>query len=220
MDTAIEIPQGYVQDAKGRLVPEELVKPQDQLINQTVDEIFKYADELSAQIGRFKGHTFSDIAECMDLLAENYGKKVGGEKGNVTLTSFDGCRKVIVQVHDFMDFGPELQIAKGLYDECISAWSAKADDRVKILIDHAFQVDKKGQINRQALFSLRRLDMSDSLWDRASAALSDSIRFLGSKEYIRFYKRSSPRDRWVAVPIDLASAVAPAVEAPKEYLDE
>ena len=204
------IPEGYLMDSKGRLVPEDIVKDQERLEDQTVRKILAYAEDLNAQIARFRGHTFDDVSSFMDILAEKYGARRGGAKGNVTLTSYDGCMKVVVQVQDFLTFGPELQIAKQLFDACISRWASDVNANIRALVDHAFQVDKEGRINRQALFSLRRLDIDDGDWKAAIEALNDSIRVQGSREYVRFYKRPDPRAKWAAVTIDLASAVAPA----------
>ncbi|ANK79413.1 MAG: sulfate transporter [Rhizobiales bacterium NRL2] len=206
----VEIPAGFIMDAKGRLVPEDMVKDHERLEDQTVRKILGYAEELNAQIARFRGHTFDDVATFMDLLSEKYGVTRGGKKGNVTLTTFDGCMKVSVQVQDSLTFGPELQVAKELFDACISAWSEGADAKIRTLVDHAFQVDKEGRINREALFGLRRLEIDDDGWRQAIAALNDSIRIQGSREYVRFYKRDHPREPWTPVTIDLASARAPA----------
>ncbi|MFN8682807.1 DUF3164 family protein [Paracoccus sp. P2] len=196
----------YMKDAGGRLVPTELVKPEHRLEDQTVRKIIAYAEELSAQIARFRGHTVDDIATTLDLMAEKYGTKRGGQKGNVTLTSYDGLLKVTVQVQEQLTFGPELQIAKGLVDDCIGRWSAGANDNIRALVEHAFQVDKEGRINRAALFQLRRLDIDDADWKAAMEALGDAIRVIGSKEYVRFYRRADTRARWEPITIDLAAA--------------
>jgi hypothetical protein len=199
------IPDGYMQDAKGRLVPERLVKQTDRLEDQLVKKCLGYADELSAEIARFKGHTFDDVAAFMDLLAEAYGQAKGGKKGNVTFTSFDGRARVQVAVQDHIDFGPELQVAKQLIDACIEEWSADSRDEIRALVNHAFEVDKPGQVNREALFALRKIDIDDERWRQAQAAITDSIRVTGSKTYVRFYRRPTPEDRWRAVTIDLAA---------------
>ena len=199
------IPEGYMRDAKERLVPVNLVKDHERLEDDTVRKILAFAEDLNSQISRFRGHTFDDVAAFMDLLGEQYGVKKGGAKGNVTLTTYDGCMKVVVQVQDSLTFGPELQVAKTLFDACISAWSEGANDKIHALVNHAFQVDKEGRINREALFSLRRLDIDDAGWKAAVDALNDSIRIVGSREYVRFYKRPTPRDGWQPVTIDLAA---------------
>lgn len=202
----IEIPKGYVADAKGRLVPEIMVKGQHKLEDQTVRHIIKYARDLNEQINRFYGNTLNDLTAFMDTLAEEYDAKKGGAKGNATFVTYDGLLKIAIQVQDTLTFGPELQIAKELFDECISKWSEGANDKIRVLVDHAFQVDKTGQINRESLFSLRRIEIDDDHWRSAVKALNDSIRVQGSKQYMRFYERRDPTHSWKAITIDLASA--------------
>lgn len=196
----------FMADAGGRLVPLDLVKPEHKLEDETVRKIVGHALDLNAQIGRFRGHTFDDVNSFIELLSAEYGGRRGGKKGNVTLTSYDGTLKVTVQVQDQMAFGPELQVAKELVDECITAWSAGASDEIRALVEHAFQVDKEGRINRAALFQLRRLAIKDEQWLAAMAALGEAIRVIGSREYVRFYRRPDARGAWQAVTIDVAQA--------------
>lgn len=198
----------YMRDTSGRLVPLEAVKPEDLLMDDTVRKVIAYAEDLSARIARFRGHTFDDIAATVDLMTEKYGRRPGGPKGNVTLTSFDGTLQIKVQVQDQITFGPELQKAKDLADACIARWAEGANPQVRALIQHAFQVDKEGRINRSALFQLRRMHVEggDADWTAAMEALSSAIRVIGSKEYVRFYRRDTPRGRWEPISIDLASA--------------
>jgi hypothetical protein len=196
----------YMPDAKGNLVPVEMVKPQDKLEDETVRKIMGYAEELSAQIARFKGHTFTDLGEFDALLEQDYGSTRGGRKGNRTYQTFDGCMKVTVQVADFIDFGPQLQVAKGLIDECLNEWSADARPEIRGIITRAFNTDKEGQINQSEIFMLLRLDIEDARWQRAMEAIRDAMRVTGSKTYVRFHKRDKPDGKWEPVTIDLAKA--------------
>ncbi|HYG91180.1 MAG TPA: DUF3164 family protein [Azospirillum sp.] len=216
--TTTEIPTGafelqgklYMRDAKGHLVPLELVKPVDQLEDQMVRKIIGFAEELSAQIARFKGHTADDIGAFQALIAEQYGvEPKGGTKGNVTFTAYDGTLKVQVQIADDLTFGPQLQVAKQLIDECIAEWAAEANAPIRALVNHAFQVDKEGRVNRNAILQLRRVAIEDERWKKAMEAITDSIRVQGSKSYIRFYRRPSANAEWTAITIDLAAAKAP-----------
>ena len=196
----------HYRDAKGRLVPASMVSAADRLIDQTVRKIIGHAGDLSGKVGRFKGHTFDDIYTLLDLLSEQYGVSKGGRKGNLTLMTFDGCLKVQLQVSDLMTFGPELQIAKTLIDECISGWSEGSNDETKALVHHAFQTDKEGKINRAALFQLRRVPIQNERWKVAMQAVSDAIRIIGSKEYLRFYRREHSSAAWQSITVDLAAA--------------
>lgn len=196
----------YMQDAKGQLVPLNMVKPADLLIDETVRKMMVFAVDLNAQIARFRGHCFDDVGSLQALLAQEYRAAIGGAKGNITLTTIDGTMKVTVQVADQLVFGPELQAAKKLVDECLADWGAGAGDELRAVVNNTFDVDKEGQINRSALFSLMRLAIDDPRWLRAMDALRDSIRVIGSKTYIRFHRRDASDSGWSAVTIDLSAA--------------
>lgn len=196
----------YMTDARGALVPLGTIKAQDKLIDETVRKIMGYAVALSEQIGRFKGHTFDDIGSMQALLEQEYGAKAGGAKGNVTLTTFDGLQKVTLKMADLIEFGPELQAAKKLVDECLNDWSADAGDELRMIVNRAFQVDKEGRINRAEIFMLLRAQIDDSRWKRAMDAVRDSIRVIGAKAYLTFHRRPSAEAAWESISIDLARA--------------
>lgn len=198
----------HMADAKGRLVPLETIKPADKLQDEMVRKIIGHACDLSAQVARFKVHTFDDIGAFEALLAQDYGSKVGGAKGNKTLMSFAGLMKVQVQVQvqDYIDFGPQLQIAKALIDDCLNEWAASAGAELRAVVTRAFNTEKAGQINRSEIFMLLRLDIADERWKRAMEAIRDAMRVVGSKTYVRCYQRRSVEDGWQPVSIDLAKA--------------
>ena len=196
----------YMRNAQGDLRPTELVKPQDKLQDQTVRGIIGYALALSDEVSRFKAHTFEDISAFEAILAGQYDATVGGKKGNKTLMSYDGLFKVQVQVADLIDFGPELQIAKTLVDECLTEWAADARPEIRDIVTRAFNTDKAGQINRSEIFMLLRLEIEDERWQRAMQAIKDAIRVVGSKSYVRCYQRAALDAAWKAIQIDLAKA--------------
>lgn len=196
----------YMPDARGGFTPVELVKAEHKLEDQAVRTIMSYARTLSDQIARFKGHTFDDLSALDALLSEKYGVKRGGQKGNRTYMTHDGLAKVQVAVADQIEFGPELQQAKLLLDECLLEWTDDGRAEIRAIVLRAFKVEKEGQINKAELFALLRLNIEDERWKRAMEAIHDAIRVTGSKQYFRFYERDTPSGRWSAVTIDLAQA--------------
>jgi len=198
----------FMGDAKGNLVPVANIRPEDLLQDQTVRKVMEFALDLNAQITRFRDHTMVDLGTFDALLAEHYDAKIGGAKGNRTYQTFDGLMKVQVQVSDLVAFGPELQIAKSLLDECLNEWAADSRQEIQAVITRAFNTDKEGQINKSELFMLLRLHIQDDRWKRAMDAIRNSIRITGSKEYVRFYQRTDIKAEWKAVTIDLAKAGA------------
>jgi hypothetical protein len=205
-DQGIEHIKGkdYMPDAKGKLVPVEMIKPSDKLEDETVRKIMAYAHDLSDQIARFKGHTFEDLGSFEALLEQEYDAKKGGKKGNKTFMTYDGLKKVSVQVSDFIDFGPQLHVAKELIDECLNEWASDSRPEIRAIVTRAFNTEKEGQINRSDIFMLMRLDIDDPRWKRAVEAIRDAMRIVGSKTYIRFYERETIEDAWKAITIDLA----------------
>ncbi|QIO68174.1 DUF3164 family protein [Rhizobium leguminosarum] len=196
--------RSYMHDAKGNLVPLENVKAEHKLEDEIVRKITAFAEELSAQIARFRGHTMTDLGDLDALLAQEYGAKIGGAKGNRTYQTFDGLMKVQVQISDFVDFGPQLQVAKKLLDECLMEWSADSRPEIRAVITKAFNTEKEGQVNRSEIFMLLRLDIDDPRWQDAMRAIREAMRITGSKEYVRFYKRGSIEEKWQNITIDLA----------------
>ncbi|SNS87255.1 Protein of unknown function [[Luteovulum] sphaeroides subsp. megalophilum] len=196
----------YMRDATGGLRPAELVKATDQLIDETVRKVMGYGLALSEQVARFKSHTFDDIGALTALLDQEYGVKVGGKKGNLTLTSFDGTMRVEIREQDCLDFGPELQQAKALIDECLTEWAAESRPEIRDIVTRAFNTDRPGQVNRSEIFMLLRLEIGDARWQAAMRAIRDAIRVVGSKTYVRLSMRSSFDGAWEPVTIDLAKA--------------
>ena len=185
--------RSYMADAKGALVPIEMIR-----------KIVGYAVDLSAQVGRFKQHTFDDLGAFEAILAQEYGATKGGAKGNKTFMSHDGLYKVQVAVADYIDFGPQLQIAKELVYECLNEWSADARPELRALVTNAFRTDKEGQINRSEIFMLLRLEIEDERWNRAMDAIRAAMRVVGSKIHCRCYSRKAPDAAWTHIPIDVA----------------
>jgi Protein of unknown function (DUF3164) len=194
----------FMTDAKGGYIPLGMVKPQHKLEDETVRKIMTFAVDLSGQIARFRGHSMTDLGSLDALLAQEYGAKIGGAKGNRTYQTIDGLMKVQVQVAELIDFGPELQVAKRLVDECLNEWSAESRPELQAIVTRAFNTDKEGKINRSEIFMLMRHEIEDERWRRAMDAIRDAMRVTGSKEYLRFYRRESATSAWEAVTIDLA----------------
>lgn len=196
----------YYQSDDGALIPESLVKPADKLEDDSVRKMIGYAQELSDQIARFKEHSYEDFFTTVAIINEQYGVKKGGKKNNITLQTIDGLMKVQVRNSEIKRFGPQLQAAKQLVDECISTWAEGARDEVQFLLDEAFGIKKEGKIDHGALLKLLRRDIKDERWQTAMKALSEAVRVIGSRTYLQFYRRDSTNDEWLPVTVNLAKA--------------
>jgi hypothetical protein len=196
----------YMSNAKGALVPVEMIKAADKLRDETVRKVMAYAKDISAQIGRFRKHTMFDLDSLDEMLEQEYGAKPGGVKGNRTYQTIDGLMMVKVSINDFEIAGPQLQVAKTLIDECLNEWTDGARAEIRAIITRAFDTDKEGKINLKEIKKLTKLDIADPRWLQAMRAIEDAIDVQYSKQYVRFYSRSSVEHDWTAVTVDLAKA--------------
>ncbi|OIN43357.1 DUF3164 family protein [Pseudomonas costantinii] len=199
------IQEGYRKDAKGHLVPVELIKPIDLARDELVTELVKKAQAVSALLGEFKASAFGDIKAFVEMSAEQYGAAIGGKKGNVTLLTFDGRFKIIHAVQDSIKFDERLQAARALIDECAAEWTQDARSEVRVLVNEAFRTDKAGEISTGRVLGLRRLEIQDGRWQRAMQAIGEAVQVVGSKSYLRVYERIGDSDQYAPIPLDIAS---------------
>ncbi|GAB6037662.1 DUF3164 family protein [Fundidesulfovibrio butyratiphilus] len=198
------IPEGYMEDPQGRLVPLAMVKDVDLARHELVLEVVGKARAVHDDLAKFQADVQADVAAFVQLSAEQYGVKIGGDKGNLSLVSYDGRYKVQRQVAETLAFDERLQAAKALVDECITEWTTGSRDEIRALINDAFQVDKEGRINTGRVLGLRRLKIDDDRWRQAMQAVSDSLRVAGSKTYLRVYERRED-GKYVPIALDLAA---------------
>lgn len=206
MNNAVQqhIPVGYMQNSAGHLVPVDNIDEIDLVRHELVCEVARKALELQQAMRDFKMGTLGDVEAFIDLSAEKYGVTVGGKKGNVTLVSYDGRYKLQRAIQESITFDERLQAAKALIDQCIHRWAEGSAAEIRALVEHAFQVDKEGNISTGRVLGLRRLSIDDEQWNQAMAAIADSIQITGSQTYIRLYERVGQSDQWRAIPLDIA----------------
>ncbi len=196
----------YWRDAKGNLTPAELVKEIDKVRDALVHEWVERGRDLSKAISHFKEGIFGDVQAFIELSAEKYGAKVGGNKGNVTLFSYDGKYKIQRAINESLQFDERIQAAKVLIDECLNEWSEGSRPELKALIERAFNVDKEGNLNTSRILGLRRVEIQDSRWQNAMQAISESVQVVSSKAYVRLYERVGETDQYVPIALDVAGA--------------
>ncbi|WP_137971891.1 DUF3164 family protein [Pseudomonas sp. F(2018)] len=210
-----EIQAGFWQDAQGRLVPVGMIKPIDQERDRLVRDLVKSAIELNSKMASFKATAFGDVRAFIEMSFEEYGAKVGGKKGNVTLLTYDGRYKLQIAVQDSISFDERLQAARALIDECLAEWTEGARPEVVTLVNDAFRTDTKGEIRTARVLALRRLKIEDKRWKRAMDAIGEACLVTSSKEYIRLYERVGDSDEYLPISLDMASIRMPEEHAPK-----
>jgi hypothetical protein len=201
------IPEGFMQNALGHLVPVDQIRDADLLRDRTVRDLAAAAIELNRALSAFKTRALADITDLVRIAGERYGIELGGKKGNLQVSSYDGRYKVTRQVAERIAFTEELEAAKALVNACITRWSQGADPHIRVLVDRAFKTDGNGQVKTAYVLDLMRVDIDDAQWRLAMDAIRDSIQSAGSATYVRVYERVGQSDQYRAIPLDIASVV-------------
>lgn len=193
----------YRKDARGNLVPVANIKPVDLARDELIEEVFAAVIPKQQELAALKQKVMADVNAFVDISVEQYGVK-RSVKGNTTLTSFDGSRRIVIANQDVLHFDERIQAAKALIDECLNEWSENSRPELKTIVQKAFDVNKEGKINVQRVLSLKNLDISDAKWQRAMQALTDSLHTQTTREYIRFYVRKEGTEEYELVNMDFA----------------
>lgn len=180
---AIKDKEGNWLDGRGRPVPPKYIPKIDKRRDYVVEKICKKALNLHNRMKALKKEFINDIENYIAFLEKEYNQTVE-TKGNLQLTGFSGDKQVLFSISDVIEFDERLSVAKAAIDECIKKWSTDAHKNLKVVVDQAFEVDKKGRINKMAILKLRTLKINDKDWKNAMQILTDSIRISSTREYL------------------------------------
>lgn len=185
-----KIPDGYMENGLGHLVPVANVAELDKLRDETVRRLVDMAESTGRLVAEFRTRAAADVSAFCELSAQEYGAEIGGEKGNVTLTSYDGAMRVVRSRADEITFTEAVRVTREKVFACIDKWTLGSNANLAKLIGKAFETDKDGHLSAAKILSLRSIRIDgDADWDSAMKALDSAIQVIGSRQYVRFYRR-------------------------------
>jgi len=206
-NTPIEVPEGFMQNSQGAMVLIDHVDPIDKLRDKLVHSIRGKAEGVENSLAQFRSSAYDDIESFLEKSAKKFGTKFGGNKGNLTLTSYDGKIRIKISVNDVIRFDERLQVAINLIHECLDDWSNGIDPKLKSIIDRAFEKDNEGNAIPSRLLGLKKLNINDPKWRRAMKALTLSQYVESRKPYFNIYEKDE-NGEFQIVPLDMAKLPA------------
>jgi len=195
------IPEGYMLNGQGHLVPVSAVREIEIMRDSLVTELIQEAKKHSRYISEFKSICQAKVSSFVEVAAQEHGISMGGSKGNVTLTSFDGRYKVVRAIDETIQFSEGLVVAREMIDRCIQRWSEGANCYLVSLVKKAFEADKLGNLSTARVLGLASVKIDDAEWCRAIEAINQSVRVASTKSYVRFYERNA-LGQYVQIPLD------------------
>lgn len=207
------VPKGFRLNGEGHHVPITKIKKIDLDRDKLVMKHVRRAIKHNIGLAQFKREGFADVDDFMVKSRAEYqngekkGKRPpGGEKGNMRMYSYDQRFRLDVSVNKTTSFDERLQIAEGLIGDYIKAEMKGSSHDIQALIQHAFRVDKKGNVSVERLMGLRALDIKHPIWLEAMKAIADSGTTVSSKRYIRMFQRDENTGEYLPISLDVAKA--------------
>ncbi len=151
----------------------------------------------------------SNFKEAVKMRVESFLEDTAGEygenwKGNAILMNFSENQRISIKINRVMNFDERLMIAKQKLDRCLVNWTKEGRKEIAQLVGQAFDVDKKGNINRSKIISLFKIESNDSEWKEGIQLIKDSMVEETMKEYIMFQYRNEENGNWDNVILDFA----------------
>lgn len=194
----------YYLKSDGSLVPETQVKDIDKLRDQVVQKAAENLMDLKTRMIQEKTAVIEDILEFMDVSAEQYGVKLGGEKGNLTLTSIDGNVRLEYKNNDSITFNEQIQVAKQLIDEYLDDLTKDSNPELRTIVSAAFRL-RQGRIDVKSVLRLREYNISDERWRKAMDVIDDAKQIISTKKSLRLYIRNKLSGDMEFQPFDLST---------------
>lgn len=205
--TTVNDPKGYREDHEGNLRRIDRIKPIDLERDKLARELFSQSLLVHDEMLNLAHQLRFQVAQFVKMAMAKYDKHLGGQKGNVTLYSFDRRIKIERSRQDRICFNENLTAAKNIIDECIKRWSKGSNKNLQAVVQGAFKTDKNGRFSAAKVLSLRGLNIDDPQWKQAMEALADAIEVDSSAEYFRVYYRDD-NGAYHQLPLDLANITA------------
>lgn len=170
-------------DGSGLEVPEKYIRDADKTRDKLVTNLIARARRLSQIIASEKRLISEQIAAYLSSVAEAQGEQWSG---GTTLYNFSMDQAIVVKIAKRWTFDEKLSIAKQKIDECIRIWSPGSNDKLVALVNRAFDVDSKGEVDAKQIIGLRQLNFEDPLWNEAMDLIADSQKVQSTKTYFYF----------------------------------
>ena len=198
-----QIPEGYMEDRNGRLVPLKDISELEHFRNDFAQEMGEKALQLVAVLKYFRNTAEQGIDDLAKISAEKYGVKVGGAKGNVSVSTFNGEFKLVMAVSKYPIIDERIQVVRSILNDCLIRFSEGGKSEAKAIFDAAFESGRDGMVSIARLRLLRDANIDDDQWKEGIDLLNELLKGVVEKSYIRMYQLDDNKE-YKQIPLDLA----------------
>lgn len=188
-------------DGQGIEVPEKYIKDEDKNRDKLVTHLLDRARRLHLIIRNEKALMEAEISDFLADTAKRQGEEWAG---GTTLYNFSMDEAVAIKIAKKWTFDEKLNLAKTKIDKCITLWGDGSNAKLVALVNRAFDVDSKGEVDAKQIIGLRQFNFDDPLWIEAMELIADAQKVQSTKTY--FYFQSAGEDgKMRSITLDFAA---------------
>ncbi|HMQ79188.1 MAG TPA: DUF3164 family protein [Ignavibacteria bacterium] len=197
--------QGNWINRNGRPIPEANVDPIAKRRDDAVSRMVTKALKLEAEMRKVKEEILAEVMAYIGHLQQANSIKKQATKGNYTLSDYANLQQVQVSMNNIIEFDERLNLAKTLIDKCLIKWTKRGNQNVRAIINDAFDVDKKGNVNKMRIFGLMALQINDKDWKQAMELIRASMQVSDTRQYLNIRTRKNNFDKWDFINLNFSS---------------
>lgn len=188
-------------DGQGRCVPLVHVSEAAQDRDFFVENMIARVQRLQDLIISHKTEIQKEVAEYLGAVADRYDEDWAG---NAKITNFSQDKRVELKQAQRLTFDETLSVAKSKVDKCIAKWAKGSSTEIIALVNQAFAVDQKGQVDVKAMLKLTELDIQDETWQEAMEIIKDSVTVESTKQYLNFHVKDGT-GKWKSIVLNFSA---------------
>lgn len=181
------------------------MKARELLVSDMAEAMVSEAVETQAMLRAAKERWFADVDAFIQLVLEEYGVRLSGARGGNTFENHDFTRKVQISVADQKSVNQAIIPAQALVNEILDELTDQSVPDMRKIVNSAFsRHPASGRISIERILALKNWDLDHPRWPSAKEALSDAVETIGSRMYLRFYRRETSREPWQQVELNFS----------------
>ncbi len=193
-----------LENAKGTMIPIEMVKEHHLKRHIAVTKIFNKADQLQARIIAVKRQVLKEVMKYQEWKVA-FLKTGAPEFANLQLSNYNNTVLIQFKTNKLQEFDDTLQYAQATLSEYFQEITEEANQELQLIVTEAFKMDEKGFVNSAKLFGLFQYNITNPKWKKAMELLNESITVTGSKEYLIIKHRPTNRSKWKYLNLNFSS---------------
>lgn len=202
---AIKTKSGEWINRNGKPIPMKNIPKHIRRRDKTVGAIMKLALKLQERMKSDKAKMHKLVNDYCKYVAEVKDSSDLTPEGNLQLSDYANLNLVSLYQNQIIGFDEQLNVAKGIINKCLVKWSKGSNVNLRIIVDNAFKIDNKGNLNRATILGLTQIEINDKNWQKAISLIKSSIFTKDTKQYLKIAMRSDTKQKFEGVTLDMST---------------